>query len=141
MEFVRDLADRDFACKVRARMRHDRNPLLVTVQDKYALREYAAARGVRTPRLLHVAGGVEGIPFDRLPADCFIKVNNACARNILRAGGRYYLFGDGRELLDRGGALDEARAAPLQLSPEACIDRCREWLGMSYREEEWPTGR
>jgi hypothetical protein len=111
LELLRDLRDRDFACKVRERIRRDRNPLLVTVQDKYALREYARARGVRMARLLHAAEDVEGIPFEGLPPDCFLKASNACARNILRHRSQFYDFGCGADLLDADGTIDEARAA------------------------------
>lgn len=131
------LFPRDFACKVRDRMRHDRNPLLVTVQDKFAVREYARGRGVRTARLLQVADSVDDLSWDRLPPECFIKTNNACGRNVRRTKSLFYHFGHGAELMLPNGEMDEAKAGLHLLSQEKCIRRCREWLCMAYRKEEW----
>ncbi len=136
-EIMRDMVARDFACKVRERMRRDRNPLLVTVQDKFALRSYAEARGVQTAPLLFVSDTVEDLPFHALPSDCFLKTNHACGRNILRVDSQFFLFGDGSGLLNGDGAISQATAASRMLSLEACIQQCREWLSTPYRAEEW----
>ena len=88
---VLDLNPKDFSWKMRWRMRHDRNPLFVTVQDKYKVKEYAQKRSVRTAELLYVTDKPETIPFDSLPENYFVKANHGCDWNILCKAGKLYI--------------------------------------------------
>jgi hypothetical protein len=132
------LGDRDFSWKLRWRIRHDRNPLLVRVQDKLAVKSYAAARGVSTARLLHATGDPATIPFDHLPTDCFIKAAHGCAWNIRIVATQAYLFHQGNELVAGDGSLFTGRAMDhARLSREECVALCRQWLATSYTPRLW----
>src|SRR5690606_10919782 len=85
----------DLGAKIRWRMRRDRRPLLVTLQDKFAVRHYAAERGVATAPLLHVTGHPEDIPFESLPDQYMIKANHGCAWNIMGSKGQLHRYADG----------------------------------------------
>ena len=68
--------DVNFSAKVRWRMKFDRNPLLVTLQDKYRVREYARLKGVKIAKLLYVTDRPKTIPFGELPKNYLIKANH-----------------------------------------------------------------
>jgi hypothetical protein len=119
----------DLSAKVRLRMRRDRNPVLVTVQDKFAVRDYAHHRRVACAPLLHCTEDASTIPFATLPADCMIKATHGSGWNILREGGRHYLWG-------KEQAAAKCRASAV-LSEGEVITSCRRWLASRYSRREW----
>jgi hypothetical protein len=130
--------DVDFSAKVRWRMAFDRNPLFVTLQDKYKVREYAESKGVRTARLFHATTNPDTIPFDNLPPNYLIKATHGCGWNILCFDSRLYLFGNGSELVNSDGTLlNTERAAERELSREKAVELCRHWLATKYSKREW----
>jgi len=123
-------------------MRRDRNPLLVVISDKYAVKQFAARRGVQTAKLLHVTEHPNDIPFDELPERCFIKANHASGWNILSEGRELYNFGHGDHLIAANGALVRpSEGAPHRLSRDECIRRCGSWLGRDYSRSQWAYRR
>lgn len=136
------IGDRDFSWKIRRRIRYDRNPLLVTVADKLAVKAYAAARGIATARLLHATGDPATIPFDDLPPDCFIKATHGCGWNIRIMASQAYLFRHGNDLVAPDGSLVAGRiAARARLSREECVAVCREWLASIFSPRLWVCRR
>lgn len=97
--------DMDFSAKVRWRMRYDKKPIYVTLQDKYEVREYARSKGVNMANLLYVTERPETIPFEEFPEKYFIKANHACNWNILCFNSKYYLFGDGKKIINKDGSF------------------------------------
>ena len=79
------LRPRTFNEKVLYRMAFDRRPILVTLQDKYAAREYVKTRvGEHVlPRLYWVTKNPADIPFDRLPSRFVVKATHGCGFNYL----------------------------------------------------------
>ncbi len=124
-------APKDMSWKVRWRSRYDRNPMFVVIQDKYRVKEFAQARGVRSSELFHVTDKPETIPFDSLPANCFIKANHGCKWNILRKDGEFYHYDDGDDLIGRKNFNER------KLDRQQVIDFCREWLQTTYSKREW----
>ena len=119
-------------------MRFDRRPILVTVQDKFAVREYAKARGVRCAPLLHVTEDPATIPFDALPPDCMIKATHGWNWTIARTASDFYLFGDGSMLPPRiMPTADAAWAARQLLGTDEVIAMCRQWLASRHKSNEW----
>lgn len=131
---------RDFAYKVRQRMQFDRNPLFVTLQDKYAVKAYARARGVATAEVFYVTADPATIPFTELPQTCFIKANHGWGWNILRRDGTFFLFGDGRDVLGADGSVSHAATVQKELSPEACVTMLYKWLQTRHNPAEWVYG-
>ncbi len=128
----------DFSAKVKWRMLCDRNPLFVTMQDKYSVREFARSRGVKTAELLFVTDRPETIPFDELPPRYLIKANHGCRWNILCYDSRFYQFKDGRDLVNQDGSfLNTHSAARYEISKAEVIGLCREWLSRDYSRNEW----
>ena len=72
-----------FSAKVKWRMKYDRNPLLVTLQNKYKVREYARSKGVKTATLLYATDRPETIPFGELPQHYLIKANHGTTQGII----------------------------------------------------------
>ena len=122
---------RDFAWKVRWRMRHDRNPLFIELADKYAVKSFVESRGVQTAKLYYVTDKPETIPFDTLPEACFIKANHGSLWNILCKGGEFYLFGNGEKFSDLNNISN------FKLTREECIQQCKIWLKSTYSKKEW----
>jgi len=136
------LGDRDFARMVRWRIRHDRNPLLVVVADKLAVKGWTAARGVATARLLHATTDPATIPFDDLPPDCFIKATHGCSWNIRIIRGQAYLYRAGNDLVAPDGSLLDGPAAErARLSRAACVALCRKWLAAPFAPRQWVSRR
>lgn len=130
--------DRDFAWKIRWRMRHDRNPLFSLLADKLKVKEFAAERGVEAAKVWYVTDTPETIPFDHLPLNCFIKANHGSGWNIIRLNGDFYRFGNGKKLSGSDGSLiDERLAESFRLSREECIGLCRNWLNRRWARCEW----
>ena len=94
-----------FADKVRWRMARDRNPLFLTIQDKYRVRDYAAERFVKTAELLYVTQDPQTIPFETLSESYFIKAGHGWGWNILCLHGDFYYFKSGQEIVDPEGAI------------------------------------
>lgn len=132
-----DIVDRlpgtpkDMSWKVRWRSRYDRNPQFIVIQDKYRVKEFARERGVRTADLYHVTDRPETLPFDTLPANCFIKANHGCKWNILRKDGDFYYYSDGDDLIGRKNFSQR------KLTRQQVVEYCREWLGIVYSKREW----
>lgn len=128
----------DFSAKVRWRMRYDRNPLFIIVQDKYKVREYAAARGVKTANLLYVTDKPETIPFAELPQKYLIKASHGCGWNILCFNSKLYLYINGKDLVNPDGSLLNMNAASeYELSQAEAIQLCKEWLGRKWSKSQW----
>lgn len=128
---------RDFAHKVRLRMKYDRNPLFVTLPDKYAVKEYARQRGVKTAELFYVTTHPKSIPFDELPDSYFIKANHGWNWNILYRDGSFYFFNNEPSM-----SLPKEKKLPhvIELSREECIELCERWLASTYDSGEWVYG-
>ncbi|MBI5944543.1 MAG: hypothetical protein HY864_09255 [Chloroflexi bacterium] len=122
---------RDFAWKVRRRMKQDRNPLFVEVQDKYGVRHFAETRGVRTAELFYVTEDPDTIPFDALPKDYFLKANHGCKWNILCRNGELFYYSDGEDLIGR------KNFSMRKITREECIRYCRQWLKTTYSRSQW----
>lgn len=119
-------------------MLHDRNPLFITLQDKYRVRQYAESKGVSTPELLYVTDRPESIPFESLPDSYFIKANHGWQWNILCFNSRYYRFGNGEELVNSDGTFINLEAAPkYEISKLGVIQQCNIWLKSKHRPKEW----
>jgi len=128
----------DFSAKVRWRMRYDRNPLFVTLQDKYRMREYASSKGVKTANLLYVTDRPETIPFGELPQKYLIKANHGQMCNILCFDSELYLFGNGKDLINQNGSgLNMNSAAKYKLRKSEAIQICGEWLTRRWYWREW----
>lgn len=128
----------DLAAKVRWRKWFDRNPLFIQLQDKYAVRHYAASRGVATAPLLHVTDDPATIPFYELPRDYMIKATHGWRWNIRCLDSRHYLFGDGREMAWQD--QPESPTTPIgspTLSHEEVRDICSRWLKSRHARNEW----
>lgn len=120
-------------------MRFDRSEHLITIQDKYLLRGFAAKRNVRMAPLLHVCDSADDIPFKKLPDNCMIKASHGCGWNILRKNGRYFYFGDGAQL---GTVLSDQAPRPRQreiirLNQHDVLRSCERWLSKTYSTKEW----
>jgi len=126
----------DLSAKIRWRKKFDHNPLFVTVQDKYAVREYARERDVATPAVLHVTDQAETIPFADLPADYMIKAAHGWGWNILCRGGTHYFFGDGSQLAGLDGQFDAA-AGQHKLTVAEVRTLCHRWLQQRHTANEW----
>lgn len=127
-----------FYRKVRWRMRYDRNPLLITLQDKYKVRQYAESRQVSTAELLYVTDQPELIPFKTLTGNYFIKANHGCRWNILCFNSCYYIFGNGEDLVNSDGTfINEHKASKFEISISEVIDQCNEWLKSRHKLKEW----
>jgi hypothetical protein len=126
----------DLAARVRWRMRFDRNPVFVTIQDKYAVIDYARARGVESPPLLHVTEDPGTIPFDALPASYIIKANHGCGWNLACIDSRLLLFGNGADCVADSPEGQASRSAA-ELSRDEAIRICRSWLRKRHVAREW----
>jgi len=132
------LTEKDFAWKVRWRMKNDKNPIFVILQDKYKVKEYAQDRGVRTAKLLFVTDRPETIPFDQLPRNCFIKANHGSGWNIYCVDSEFFNFKNGKSLVKPDGSLMDRNAAmKYKLTQEECIYLCKKWLRRRFSKEEW----
>jgi hypothetical protein len=124
------MTPKDFSWKVRWRMKYDRNPLFVVLQDKYSVKEYARERGVKTADIYYVTDQPETIPFDSLPEKYFIKANHGCGWNILYENGKFYNWISGEALINR----DLSKSV---VTKEKCISLCKSWLGFTYAKRQW----
>lgn len=124
-------ATQDMSWKLRWRMRHDRNPLFVVIQDKYAVKEYAQQRGVRSAEQYFVTDRPETIPFDELPDNCFIKANHGCKWNIYCKNREFFYYSDGEDLIGRKNFSKH------KLTREQVIEYCNDWLKTVYSHSEW----
>lgn len=125
------------AAKIRWRMKYDRNPLLTQLQDKLAVKKFAAERGVPSAEVLFVNQNPETIPFDDLPEKCFIKANHGRNWNILKYGKQYFDFKDGEKFITPKGNYNLDHHNPTSLQPEEIIEKCQNWLKTRYRPIEW----
>ena len=128
----------DFADKVRWRMRHDRNPLFVTLQDRYALRAYAEERGVPTVPILANATSFDELPMDELPPACMLKATHGSGMNLLRWEGDWYPYGHGQHLWDPDrGSWCKDQLASRRLSLSEVKDTVDGWMRRVYSRCEW----
>jgi hypothetical protein len=136
-EIIREkIGPRDFAWKVRRRIRYDRNELFIIFADKLRIKEYAGTLGIKTAPLLFVTKNPETIPFDSLPANYFIKANHASGWNLVCLNSKLYHFGNGSNLFGDSGVFQPCNSAH-QISRSQCIDICKKWLQEKYSREEW----
>lgn len=126
----------DLSARVRWRMRFDRNPLLVTLQDKYAVRARAEERGVATAHVYHVTEDPETIPFDSLPSRYMIKASHGWGWNIGCIDSQLLYYGDGSNVAD-SSATDVPAASVRRLSPSEAIGVCHSWLRDRHHAIEW----
>lgn len=132
----------DLSAKIRWRMRFDRNPLFVTLQDKLAVQEYARERGVGCAPLLHATADPTTIPFDSLPPDCMIKATHGWRWNIARFDSRFYMFGDGSTLtMARDPTPDPSRDARRPITIPEVVATCQQWLRSRHNSKEWAYQR
>lgn len=128
----------DFAAKVRHRMRYDRNPLFITVTDKYKVREYARSKAVKTANLIFVTDNSQAIPFTDLPPNYLIKMNHGSGWNILSFDTELYLFDDGAELVKADGSyVDGNSAHRCKLTIDEAQNLCHGWIKRKYSKREW----
>ncbi|PKP29801.1 MAG: hypothetical protein CVU00_14330, partial [Bacteroidetes bacterium HGW-Bacteroidetes-17] len=128
----------EFSEKVRYRMKYDRNPLLITLQDKYLVRNYANSKGVNTAKLLYVTNNAETIPFEQLPPKYLIKMNHGRKWNILGFNSKFYLFEDGKKLVnDDGTFINIEKASKYEMTQTEVVKKCNAWLTQKYRRTEW----
>ena len=125
----------DFSWKLRWRMRNDRNPLFVVIQDKYLVKEYARRKGVRATEEFYVTDNPETIPFDTLPSNYFIKANHGCKWNIYCKNGEFYYYSDGEDLIGR------KNLTKYKISRDQVIEYCKVWLNTIYSKKEWAYGQ
>jgi len=130
--------DKDFAWKVRWRMKYDRNPLFPILSDKYKVKEYAKQLGIKTAKLLYVTNNPEDIPFDKLPNNYFIKANHASQWNIACIDSKLFMFEYGADIIDNNGNLLPSKVTnKRKLTIEKTISLCKKWLKTDYSPEEW----
>ena len=128
----------DLAAIIRWRKRFDRNPLFVRVQDKFAVREYAAERGVATAEVLHATDDPGTIPFTDLPSSYMIKATHGSGWNILCLNSQHYLFGDGTDFVELLESQDPMSApGQRRLSREEVVEVCQGWLRTAFMPAEW----
>lgn len=128
----------EFCRKIKWRMLFDHNPHLIILQDKYKVRSYAESRQVSTPKLLHVTDDPQTIPFDDLPDNYFIKANHGWRWNILCFKSRYYLFGNGQDLVKNDGTLINYEvASKFEISQAKVVQHCHRWLQSKHRSKQW----
>ncbi|MCF8365321.1 MAG: hypothetical protein K9H16_06040 [Bacteroidales bacterium] len=125
------------AAKIRWRMKYDRNPLLTLMQDKLAVKKYAAQRGVPSAEVLFVCENPESIPFGDLPEKCFIKANHGRNWNILKNGESYVDFKGGQKFISTGGFYDLAGKTRECLDPQKIVEMCTKWLNTIFCTTEW----
>lgn len=128
----------DLAAKVRWRKRFDRDPKFIRLQDKIAVREYAAERGVATAGILHLTEDPQTIPFSDLPANYMIKATHGTGWNIICLNSRHYIFGDGGELADKLEMEDSIFFESQRiLEHQEVIELCQTWTKTTYAPAEW----
>jgi len=125
---------------VRWRLRHERRPWMVTCADKWAVKAWAAERGVATAPTLAVASCVDDIPWQQLPPRCLLKASHGWSWNLLRWDGQWYRFGDGDQFVADGnmaGTLQPDLAPHCLLSEAEAKQIAATWLGSVYSKREW----
>jgi hypothetical protein len=139
IELHRTRAPDTFALKVRYKMARDRRPLLTTLADKLAARDYVAERA-GAGLLLDVPAIAEraaDLPWDRLPRECAIKVNHGSGGVIVVSD-----FADPAERLPTGRWLPSWTrhlVRPSAFDPAAAAALVDHWLALPYRQG--PVGR
>lgn len=121
------LNPQDFSWKVRWRMRYDRNPVFIEIQDKYKVKLYAQSHGVRTAETYYVTDHPESIPFDSLPENYVIKATHGCGWNVFCKDGKLYLFEHD----------DPSSPTRTSLTQDDCIQLCHAWLKSTYSKKQW----
>ncbi len=116
---------------MRRRMKHDRNPLFVELQDKYKVKAYARERGVRTAETFHVTDKPETIPFDSLPDHYFIKANHGCGWNILCKDREFYFYTPEINSAESDGMVKH------KLTRQEVLRLCDSWLGTTYSKNQY----
>jgi hypothetical protein len=120
----------------------ERNPLFITIGDKYEVRRFASQRGVDCAPLLHVTQDANTIPFASLPPDCMIKATHASGWNIARINSAFCLFGDGcGPIRDELPAHESRNHALVPMSQEEVVAQCNRWIASRYRLLEWAYQR
>ena len=127
-----------FNDRIRVKMLLDRRPLLTTVADKVAARDYIAAHAgpEYVCPMLAVAAGVDSIDWESLPEEYAAKVNHGCGGQVIvtrdaPADARLPEVGSRRGW----GTL---RVRPEHAPRDRVADLCRHWLTLDY---SWIRGR
>ena len=117
---------------------NQKNPLFITLQDKYNVNEYVASRDANAALVLYATEDPKTIPFDTLPDKYLIKANHGWGWNILCFESRWYSFLRGQNLVNEDGSFLNARsAAKYEISKADVVKRCCEWLGSKHHSDEW----
>ncbi len=124
-------AEKNFAWKTRWRMRKDRNPTFVIVQDKYKVKQYAQERGVKTAETYYVTNNPDDIPFETLPDRYFLKVNHGCGWNILFKNGEFYLYKPTINVSQTEGFSER------KITRDEAKEYCKKWLKEKYSTKQW----
>lgn len=128
--------ENNFAAKIRWRIRHDRSQSLVTVADKFLVKDFAKSRDVATcPTLLASTNPLE-VDFDGLPPSCIIKATHGSGWNILKKDGDYYHFGNGSEVDLKSGEFSQSNGKK-RLSALETAKICNNWVHSKYSSNEW----
>jgi len=132
-----DAVQSDFATSVQWRMAHDRNPLFPLLQDKLAVKGYARERGVASADVFAVISDPALVPRQQFPDTCFVKANHGCGWNFLREKGVFYYFGNGNELMNADGSLNDAARRRLHVPHDQVVQMCMQMFSLRYCMEEW----
>ena len=127
----------DFAAKVRWRKRFDHNPRHSKIQDKLAVKDYAANFGIYSAKVFYRTKNPETIPFDQLPDNCFIKANHGCSWNILCLNRKFYYFKNGTSIIDESGSISANSLHGQLISTSKVKSLCKKWLSKKYNSSEW----
>ena len=118
-------------------MHFDRNPMHPVLQDKLAVKKFAAGMGIRSAETLFETDNPGTIPFDQLPEKCFIKANHGCNWNILKYGQHYLNFSNGETIISPEGCFNIDPEPEKLLTPAEVVACCSQWLKERYRPVEW----
>ena len=122
---------------------HDRNPLLVQMEDKYASRSIVESKqACKPPKLLHWSTSTADIPWKELPDQCVIKTNHWSGDVLfimdngetplegVNRSFRLFSGGDNRYKVIRGGRDQNGK-----FWPKWRIERALKWC----LRQEFPT--
>lgn len=128
----------DLARKVRWRLRHERLLWILTCADKWAVKAWAAQRGVATAPTIVVASREEDLPWQQLPRRCILKASHGWSWNLLHWDVLWYRFRDGDAFASNAdGNLDPSKASHCLLTTAQVKAIAATWLASVYSRREW----
>ena len=128
----------DLARKVRWCLRHERLPWMFTCADKWAVKAWAAQRGVATTPTIALASQVNDLPWQQLPRRCILKASHGWSWNLLHWDGLCYRFRDGAAFASNSyGSLDPSKASHCLLATAEVKAIAATWLTSVYSRREW----